>query len=140
MSIVDSNARWEDEDKAMQAYLDEQDALAEAMYDDQEQIRLAEEQDEAAWQQFLAEERAAAEEQYREYLISQLEDAGAIVRRTPSVIYLTLTYDQAITREHAVSMSAQELGELEADLWRVWRSLQTDGAGYVWHVRWKVTR
>ena len=43
MSIIDSNARWEDEDKAMQAYLDEMDAEMAEVYDNEQYPSPAEE-------------------------------------------------------------------------------------------------
>jgi len=147
MGIIQSNARWEDEDKAMQAYLDQQDLEAEAIYDDPEAIAEAERQaaeGEAEWRAFMQE---LAEEQYREWVESQIEDTiadaldsgdaiGYEIRTNERGTFLTTMHRPVLTREHAMSLSAQIAQDLDATLHQTWTQ---DGAkGTVVYVQWRM--
>jgi len=145
MNIVQSNARFEDEDKAMADYLDEQDRLTEALYDDAQAIAEAEAaaaEDGAEYHAFMQEE---AEAQYREYLEGQIQDALApylpddvmvIIRHRDGDTYVTTVHPDAMNRGHATSLSAGVCRELDAESHSSWFTLE--GGAETWHVTWRM--
>jgi len=147
MSIVQSNP-WEDEDRAMQQELERvlgEDYGALSAEEVAEMERQADE-DEAAWrelQQEMAEEAYAAEVRIDVFAAIDPylpEDVSVTVREDGGAWYVTTTHTDAVTAEHATSLSAAICQDLEAEFHQVYYRYNEDFGTIqtIWSVQWRL--
>jgi len=129
---------WEQEDKSMAAYLDEQDLLTAAIYDDAQAIAEAELSAQEMEAEYLAYEQEMALERYVADIEAALmlppEGIEPIIRLRDGNTYVTTVHDDAVTREHAISLSATIAQDLDAELHNTWTETRDGKTAYA--VQW----